>query len=167
MQTKQAVIWRFFSSFFFFFGLLEFLFFVRKAFPQFGAASGDSLQDVLCAGAAALLAVLYTLISVDRQQREEAVKARLLICAVPCVLICGVLSVYYGLPSLLLELFGIADRGASAMVWVTGCGISCAAFGAAFCLLERHYRRIGKVYDAALRAYQQADFAEEAREEEM
>ena len=156
MYDNRWTIRQFLSSFFFLFGLLQFLFFVRDFFPQFVAAGGHSFQNVVCVGSAALLEVFYTLISIDRNAEEGAIRVRLLICGIPSVLICSVLSVYYGLPSLLLEVIGIIDRSAASAVWGTGFVISCAAFILVFLFLERRYRRAGEAYDAALIAYQQA-----------
>lgn len=156
MNNYRFIIWRFFSGFFFIFGLLQFLFFIRKVFPQFSTVGGELFQTLLCVGAAVLLSALYTMISVDGHESEYATKARLLICGIPGVLICGILSVYYGLPSLILGLFGIADRSTGIIVWIVSFIISCAAFVFAFYLLEQHYRRLGREYDVALDAYKKA-----------
>ena len=156
MNKYRFIIWSFFSGFFFIFGLLQFLFFIRKVFPQFSAVGGELFQTLLCIGAAVLLSAFYTLISVDGHESEYATKARLLICGIPSVLICGVLSVYYGLPSLILGLFGIADRSKGIVVWIIGFILSCAAFVVAFYLLEKHYCRLGREYDIALDAYKKA-----------
>ena len=160
MNRYGDVLRRFLSAFFFLFGLLQFLFFLRGIFPQLRAAGIHPLQTLLCLGAALLLSALHVMISVGGQESAWALRARLLLAGIPGVLICGVLSVYYGLPSLLLSLFGIEDRSTGAAVWMVGFMLSCAGFALGFLLLERRYRRTGEQYTEALRAYKAAAWEE-------
>ena len=103
MNNYRSIIWRFFTVFFFIFGLLQTLFFARAIFPQFRASGLNTPQTLLCMVSAIILSALYSMICVDGQESLYAIKSRLIICGIPCVLICSVLSVNYGLPSLLLE----------------------------------------------------------------
>ena len=125
MNNYRSIIWRFFTVFFFIFGLLQTLFFARAIFPQFRASGLNTPQTLLCMVSAIILSALYSMICVDGQESLYAIKSRLIICGIPCVLICSVLSVNYGLPSLILALY----------------------------LLERHYRRVSEKYDSALSQY--------------
>lgn len=153
MNNYRSIIWRFFTVFFFIFGLLQTLFFVRTLFPQFRASGLNTPQTLLCMVAAIILAALYSMICVDGQESEYAIKSRLLICGIPCVLICSVLSVNYGLPSLILDMLGMADRSTGISVWVIAVILSSAILMFALYFLERHYRRVGKKYDSALSEY--------------
>ena len=153
MNTYRSIIWRFFAVFFFIFGLLQTLFFVRILFPQFRANGLNTPQTLLCLVSAIILSALYSMICVDGQESEYAIKSRLLICGIPCVLICSVLSVNYGLPSLILDMFGITNRKTGISVWLIAFILSSATLIFAFYLLERHYRRVGKKYDSALSEY--------------
>ena len=110
MNNYRSIIWRFFTAFFFIFGLLQTLFFARAIFPQFRASGLNTPQTLLCMVSAIILSALYSMICVDGQESLYAIKSRLIICGIPCVLICSVLSVNYGLPSLILDLLGIADH---------------------------------------------------------
>lgn len=153
MNNYRSIIWRFFTVFFFIFGLLQTLFFVRTLFPQFRASGLNTPQTLLCMVAAIILAALYSMICVDGQESEYAIKSRLLICGIPCVLICSVLSVNYGLPSLILDMLGMAGRSTGISVWVIAVILSSAILMFALYFLERHYRRVGKQYDSALSEY--------------
>ena len=144
MNNYRSIIWRFFTVFFFIFGLLQTLFFARAIFPQFRAS---------CMVSAIILSALYSMICVDGQESSYAIKSRLIICGIPCVLICSVLSVNYGLPSLILDLLGIADRGTGISIWLIAVILSSAVLILALYLLERHYRRVGEKYDSALSQY--------------
>lgn len=153
MNKYRFIIWRFFTAFFFIFGLLQTLFFVRVIFPQFRASGLNISQTLLCMVSAIILSALYSLISIDGQESPYAIKSRLLICSIPCVLICSVLSVNYGLPSLILDLLGIADRGSGISIWLIAVILSGAILMLAFYTLERHYRRVGEKYNNALSEY--------------
>ena len=118
MNNYRSIIWRFFTVFFFIFGLLQTLFFARAIFPQFRASGLNTPQTLLCMVSAIILSALYSMICVDGQESLYAIKSRLIICGIPCVLICSVLSVNYGLPSLILDLLGIADRGTGISIWL-------------------------------------------------
>ena len=147
MNNYRSIIWRFFTVFFFIFGLLQTLFFARAIFPQFRASGLNTPQTLLCMVSAIILSAL------DGQESLYAIKSRLIICGIPCVLICSVLSVNYGLPSLILDLLGIADRGTGISIWLIAVILSSAVLILALYLLERHYRRVGEKYDSALSQY--------------
>lgn len=153
MNNYRSIIWRFFTVFFFIFGLLQTLFFARAIFPQFRARGLNTPQTLLCMVSAIILSALYSMICVDGQESLYAIKSRLIICGIPCVLICSVLSVNYGLPSLILDLLGIADRGTGISIWLIAVILSSAVLILALYLLERHYRRVGEKYDSALSQY--------------
>mgnify|MGYP000208152051 CR=1 FL=1 len=153
MNNYRSIIWRFFTAFFFIFGLLQTLFFARAIFPQFRASGLNTPQTLLCMVSAIILSALYSMICVDGQESLYAIKSRLIICGIPCVLICSVLSVNYGLPSLILDLLGIADRGTGISIWLIAVILSSAVLILALYLLERHYRRVGEKYDSALSQY--------------
>ena len=110
-------------------------------------------QTLLCMVSAIILSALYSMICVDGQESLYAIKSRLIICGIPCVLICSVLSVNYGLPSLILDLLGITDRGTGISIWLIAVILSSAVLILALYLLERHYRRVGEKYDSALSQY--------------
>ena len=59
----------------------------------------------------------------------------------------------YRLPSLILDLLGIADRGTGISIWLIAVILSSAVLILALYLLERHYRRVGEKYDSALSQY--------------
>ena len=141
MNNYRSIIWRFFTVFFFIFGLLQTLFFARAIFPQFRASGLNTPQTLLCMVSAIILSALYSMICVDGQESLYAIKSRLIICGIPCVLICSVLSVNYGLPSLILDLLGIADRGTGISIWLIAVILSSAVLILALYLLERHYPR--------------------------
>lgn len=153
MHTYCSIIWRFFTAFFFIFGLLQTLFFARAIFPQFHASGLNVPQTLLCMVSAMILSALYSVIYVDGKESQYAIKARLLICSIPCVLICSVLSVNYGLPTLVLDLLGIADCSAGIAIWLIAVILSVTILVFAFYLLEQHYRRVGEKYDSALSEY--------------
>ena len=146
MNNYRSIIWRFFTAFFFIFGLLQTLFFARAIFPQFRASGLNTPQTLLCMVSAIILSALYSMICVDGQESLYAIKSRLIICGIPCVLICSVLSVNYGL-------LGIADRGTGISIWLIAVILSSAVLILALYLLERHYRRVGEKYDSALSQY--------------
>ena len=129
MNNYRSIIWRFFTVFFFIFGLLQTLFFARAIFPQFRASGLNTPQTLLCMVSAIILSALYSMICVDGQESLYAIKSRLIICGIPCVLICSVLSVNYAVI------------------------LSSAVLILALYLLERHYRRVGEKYDSALSQY--------------
>ena len=56
-------------------------------------------------------------------------------------------------PSLILDLLGIADRGTGISIWLIAVILSSAVLILALYLLERHYRRVGEKYDSALSQY--------------
>lgn len=153
MNTYRSIIWRFFTVFFFIFGLLQTLFFVRTIFHPFRASGSNTPQTLLCMISALILSALYSMICVDGQESAYAIRSRLLICSIPYVLICSVLSVNFGLPSLVLDMFGIAERDTGIFVWLMAVILSSAIWMVALYLLERHYRRVGKKYDSALSEY--------------
>ena len=142
MNNYRSIIWRFFTVFFFIFGLLQTLFFARAIFPQFRASGLNTPQTLLCMVSAIILSALYSMICVDGQESLYAIKSRLIICGIPCVLICSV-----------LDLLGIADRGTGISIWLIAVILSSAVLILALYLLERHYRRVGEKYDSALSQY--------------
>ena len=153
MNAYRSIVWRFFTALFFIFGLLQALFLARAIFPQFRESALNIPQTLLCMASAIILSALYSMICVDDQESPYAIKSRLLICGIPCVLICSVLSVNYGLPSLILDLLGIADRSAGISIWLIAVILSGAGLMLALYLLEQHYHRVGEKYDSALSEY--------------
>lgn len=153
MNNDRSIIWRFFTVFFCIFGLLQTLFFARAIFPSFRASAFNIPQTILCMVSALILSALYSLICVDGRESPYAIKSRLFICGIPCALICSVLSVNYGLPSLILDLLGISDRSTGISIWIIATVLSGAILMLAFYMLERYYRQVGKQYDSALSEY--------------
>jgi len=151
MKTYRAF---FVTTFFSIFGFLQFLFFIRGTIPHMGGINGVSLfNTVLCLCAALVLSASHTVISLDTLDNRISIKTRLIIGGIPSMLVCGVLTVYSGLPSLIIVLLGISNRETAIIIWIIGFVICCGAFASAYFAIEWHYYKMGKKYNVALAAY--------------
>lgn len=154
MKPRTLAITRFLSIFFFVFGCLEFLFFAQRWIPYLGGSGG--IADVytrLNLMAALVFTASHTVIMSERLDRRFSVKGRVLACALPCILVCGLLAHHFGFPSLILLLTGEHSKTVASIIWMTALVLCTALWILVYALIERHYCKIGQTYNAALAAY--------------
>ncbi len=155
MNNYRSIIWRFFTVFFFIFLACSKLFVLCTGHLSSISCKWIEYTSNLTLHGFRYYFVRFILYDLRRWPGKFVChkKSRLIICSIPCVLICSVLSVNYGLPSLILDLLGIADRGTGISIWLIAVILSSAVLILALYLLERHYRRVGEKYDSALSQY--------------
>lgn len=154
MKTRTLAITRFFSIFFFVFGCLEFLFFAQRWIPRLGGSVG--IADVYTWSnllAALVFTASHTVITSERLDRRFSIKGRIFACALPCILVCGLLAHHFGLPSLILVLTGEHSKTVASIIWTAALVLCTVLWVLVYALIERHYCKIGQTYNAALAAY--------------
>ena len=125
-------------SFFFSFGVLVFLFFVRGFFPDSGGLVGISLFHIfLSMGISFVLTLSHTLIASEYLDQYFSIK----------------FTVYYGIPSLIVLIMGFEKTLSSTLTWVIAFVFCFILTILLYCLVERNFQSIGKKYDKALSAY--------------
>ena len=142
------------SFFFSAFGVLIFLFFVRGLFPDSGGLVGISLFHILlCMGIAFVLTLSHTVITSEYLDQYFSIKSRVIFCGILCTIALGVLTVYYGIPSLIVLIMGFENTLSSTLIWVIAFVFCFILTILLYCLVERNFQSIGKKYDKALSAY--------------
>ena len=142
------------SFFFSAFGVLIFLFFVRGLFPDSGGLVGISLFHILlCMGIAFVLTLSHTVITSEYLDQYFSIKSRVVFCGILCTIALGVLTVYYGIPSLIVLIMGFENTLSSTLIWVIAFVFCFILTILLYCLVERNFQSIGKKYDKALSAY--------------
>ena len=158
MKNFWKMCSRFGVAFFFAFGIFEFLFFIRGFFPYSGGLVGATLfQTLLCISASLILTVSHTIISSEFLDQYVTVKSRVVACGIPCIVTLGVLTVYYGVPSLIVHLLGLKNELVATATWMIAFAFCLIVVILLYWLVERNFRNIGKKYDAALAAYKKKD----------
>ena len=106
MKQYFGAILRFFKAVFFTFGLLIFLFCVRRYLPGFNGSQGVGLVELrLCLAMAVVFSMAHTIITSDR----VPIRISLIATGILSSITCGVLSVYSGIPSAIIRWFDITD----------------------------------------------------------
>ena len=154
MRKNRTTILNMFSFFFSVFGVLIFLFFVRGLFPDSGGLVGISLFHILlCMGIAFVLTLSHTVITSEYLDQYFSIKSRVIFCGILCTIALGVLTVYYGIPSLIVLIMGFENTLSSTLIWVIAFVFCFILTILLYCLVERNFQSIGKKYDKALSAY--------------
>ena len=154
MKNFWMVCSRFLVAFFFTFGVFEFLFFIRGLFPHFGGLVGATLfQTLLCMVASLILTISHTVVSSEFLDQYVTVKSRAIVCSIPCIITLGTLTVYYGIPSLIVLLLGLKSELVATTTWAISFVFCLMAIVLLYWLVERNFRNTGKKYDVALAAY--------------
>lgn len=154
MHKCWATISQMLISFFFSFGVLIFLFFVRGFFPDSGALSGMPLFHVLlCMGIAIVLTLSHTVIVSEYLDQYFSIKSRVVFCGILCTIALGVFTVYYGVPSLIVLIMGLENTLSSILTWAIGFVFCFVLEMLLYCLVEISFRKTGRKYDEALSAY--------------
>lgn len=154
MKQQALAITRFLTIFFFVFGCLEFLFFLRLWIPHLGNPNGIPLVYTRINLVSALVfTAAHSVIASERLDQRISVKTRVLLCSLPCILVCVLLAHYFSIPSLITMLLKIESKVAASIVFITFTAVCAAVWFLCYALVERHYYKIGKTYNAALAAY--------------
>lgn len=154
MRKNRTTILNMLSFFFSTFGVLIFLFFVRGLFPDSGGLVGISLFHILlCMGIAFVLTLSHTVITSEYLDQYFSIKSRVIFCGILCTIALGVLTVYYGIPSLIVLIMGFENTLSSTLIWVIAFVFCFILTILLYCLVERNFQSIGKKYDKALSAY--------------
>ena len=154
MRKNRTTILNMLSFFFSAFGVLIFLFFVRGLFPDSGGMVGISLFHILlCMGIAFVLTLSHTVITSEYLDQYFSIKSRVIFCGILCTIALGVLTVYYGIPSLIVLIMGFENTLSSTLIWVIAFVFCFILTILLYCLVERNFQSIGKKYDKALSAY--------------
>ncbi len=154
MRKNRTTILNMLSFFFSAFGVLIFLFFVRGLFPDSGGLVGISLFHILlCMGIAFVLTLSHTVITSEYLDQYFSIKSRVIFCGILCTIALGVLTVYYGIPSLIVLIMGFENTLSSTLIWVIAFVFCFILTILLYCLVERNFQSIGKKYDKALSAY--------------
>ena len=154
MRKNRTTILNVLSFFFSAFGVLIFLFFVRGLFPDSGGLVGISLFHILlCMGIAFVLTLSHTVITSEYLDQYFSIKSRVIFCGILCTIALGVLTVYYGIPSLIVLIMGFENTLSSTLIWVIAFVFCFILTILLYCLVERNFQSIGKKYDKALSAY--------------
>lgn len=154
MRKNRTTILNMLSFFFSTFGVLIFLFFVRGLFPDSGGLVGISLFHILlCMGIAFVLTLSHTVITSEYLDQYFSIKSRVIFCGILCTIALGVLTVYYGIPSLIVLIMGFENTLSSTLIWVIAFVLCFILTILLYCLVERNFQSIGKKYDKALSAY--------------
>ena len=117
MKQYFGAILRFFKAVFFTFGLLIFLFCVRRYLPGFNGSQGVGLVELrLCLAMAVVFSMAHTIITSDR----VPIRISLIATGILSSITCGVLSVYSGIPSAIIRWFDITDTTVAILSWWAG-----------------------------------------------
>lgn len=154
MHKCWATISQMLISFFFLFGVLVFLFFIRGFFPDsVGLAGMPLLHILLCMGTAVVLTLSHTVIASEYLDQYFSIKSRAIFCGILCTIALGVFTVYYGIPSLIVLIMGFENTLSSILTWAIGF-VSCFVLEMLlYCLVEISFQKTGRRYDEALSAY--------------
>ena len=161
MKQYFGAILRFFKAVFFTFGLLIFLFCVRRYLPGFNGSQGVGLVELrLCLAMAVVFSMAHTIITSDRvpiitSYREN--KGKLLYATgILSSITCGVLSVYSGIPSAIIRWFDITDTTVAILSWWAGFFICFVVLLFIYFVVERYYRHLEYHYNEALAKYKES-----------
>ena len=150
MKQHITAIFRFFHSFFFTFGLLLFLFYIRGNLPGFGGSQGIVIAEVrLCLVTAFIFSLTHTFIILDGM----SIRIKLIIASVLGSFTCGVLTIYFGIPSAIITWFNITDITAATIAWFVGFFFCLAIFWLFYLAVECYYCHLGRQYNEALAQY--------------
>ena len=135
MKQYFGAILRFFKAVFFTFGLLIFLFCVRRYLPGFNVFS-----------------MAHTIITSDR----VPIRISLIATGILSSITCGVLSVYSGIPSAIIRWFDITDTTVAILSWWAGFFICFVVLLFIYFVVERYYRHLEYHYNEALAKYKES-----------
>ena len=138
MKQYFGAILRFFKAVFFTFGLLIFLFCVRRYLPGFNGSQGVGLA--------------HTIITSDR----VPIRISLIATGILSSITCGVLSVYSGIPSAIIRWFDITDTTVAILSWWAGFFICFVVLLFIYFVVERYYRHLEYHYNEALAKYKES-----------
>lgn len=153
MKRVRLNLMRFLTTFFLIFGVVQFMFLIRNFIPPYNLGGTIAINHSVVSFVAALIfTTTHTVISSEALDRKITVKARMLLCSIPCAGVCGYLALNFGLQSWLRN---IADQTTAIIVWIASFALSLIAFLWVFFMIEKHNHAAGKEYDVALAAYKQ------------
>ena len=140
MKQYFGAILRFFKAVFFTFGLLIFLFCVRRYLLR------------LCLAMAVVFSMAHTIITSDR----VPIRISLIATGILSSITCGVLSVYSGIPSAIIRWFDITDTTVAILSWWAGFFICFVVLLFIYFVVERYYRHLEYHYNEALAKYKES-----------
>ena len=144
MKQYFGAILRFFKAVFFTFGLLIFLFCVRRYLPGFNGSQGVGLVELrLCLAMAVVFSMAHTIITSDR----VPIRISLIATGILSSITCGVLSVYSGIPSAIIRWFDITDTTVAILSWWAGFFICFVVLLFIYFVVERYYRHLEYHYN--------------------
>ena len=153
MKQYFGAILRFFKAVFFTFGLLIFLFCVRRYLPGFNGSQGVGLvESRLCLAMAVVFSMAHTIITSDR----VPIRISLIATGILSSITCGVLSVYSGIPSAIIRWFDITDTTVAILSWWAGFFICFVVLLFIYFVVERYYRHLEYHYNEALAKYKES-----------
>lgn len=151
MKLNHSNIMRCFTTFFLIFGVVQFAFLIRNFTLLYNMGGKIVIQNsVVSLMAAIVFTATHTVISSEALDRKITVKSRMLLCSIPCAVVCGYLAMNFGLQSWLRN---IADKTTAIIVWTASFVFSLIVFLWVYFMIEKHNLAAGKKYDEALAAY--------------
>lgn len=154
MNSHWSALLSFLGTFFRFFGGLICLFLLVTALPFFGDPLHLApVQVVLSLVSALVFTLTHTFLLAEGLDGKLSLRARCLLCCLPCALALGALVHVSGLGSLILAFHEIPDQQGATVVFWGNSLLVFALFALAYLLLQQYYLRQGRQYSTALAAY--------------
>lgn len=156
MKSHWTKLLACFETFFRFLGGLICLFLLLPPLTRSGGPLHLApFEILLCLGAALVFALTHWFLLAEGLDGRLSIRARCLLCALPCALALGALAYYSGLGFVALNLRHIPDVQAATAVLAVNFLLAFALFVLGYVLLQRHHLRLGRQYTAALAAYRE------------
>lgn len=155
MKTVLNYFKQIITSAIIFFGIMVILFFLWHNIPSFSFYNGvypDDLLFSICASA--VFSLIHFVITSDCLDGKVSMKLRVIICGIPTVIICCILTREFGLQTL-VHYMGIQDKKAAGMLFDSFYVITVAAYVLIYFFIELRLKKKGKAYDAALKEYKE------------
>ena len=150
MKSVNLFVLRFVKIFFMLFGFMQFLFMLRNVIPPYGLGSGILIHHSTISLIVALIfTITHLVVSSEKLDSKISVKARILICSIPCAVACGCLAFDFGLQGWVFS----QDKTTSIMEWTVSFVVSLGGFLLIYFLIEKKYLAAAEKYNKALIAY--------------
>ncbi len=132
---------------------MQVIFMVGNLLPWYSGHDGITWDQVIVSLIAALVfCVSHFIITSDWLDERVSVKKRIIICGIPCTIICCVLAHRLGLQNLMPH---IPDIFTASVVWIASYALSVCAYFGIFILIERNHKRQEQKYSVALSKYKE------------
>lgn len=142
---------QFLQSFVFIFGVMQVVFVVGNLLPRYSGRDGITWDQVILSLISSFIfSVSHFIITSDWLDERATVKKRIIICGIPCTIICCLLAFKLGLQRLMPH---TSDIFTASALWIASYAISVGAYIGIFILIELNQKKQEQRYSEALSKY--------------